>query len=111
MKKEKYFLPELAELSPQELETVIGKIKEQPESKAKKSLITKLKITKIISEQIKRGESINFRPVIKNLVKGRQAEISEATGIRQATISEYINGKREMLTDTLEIIINYCINN
>ena len=39
-----------------------------------------------------------------------QAEIASALNIRQATISEYLTGKRSMFTDTYENIINHCIS-
>ena len=66
-------------------------------------------IADILRDQIAEDKELDLRSIVCALVKGRQVEISKATGIRQATISDYVTGKRDMLSDTLETIVNYCL--
>jgi len=56
---------------------------------------------------------VNIRIFIVALIartRKRAAEISRETGVRKATISDFVNDKRAIRTDSLEKIIRYCLN-
>ena len=56
---------------------------------------------------------INFREKLRNLMslhEVSQIQISNATGVRQAAISNFLNGKRNLRSDQLEKLLNYFEN-
>lgn len=51
-----------------------------------------------------------FTVALMASTRKKPAEISRETGIRKATISDFVNDKRAMRADILEKIIRYCLN-
>lgn len=50
---------------------------------------------------------VEFRPLVRFAVEGRQARVASSVPIRRATISEYLAHKSAISADSLEAILNY----
>ena len=55
------------------------------------------------------GKGFDLRRLVKYLVFGRQQKIADEAGIRRATLSDYLTGKKQMTAQNIEKVVNYCL--